>query len=198
MKKSIINVFIFAAGAVIGSAVTWKYTKDKYERIANEEIESVKEVYSRKFEPKKFEPEIFEPIDDVEASVEEVQEYCDKIEQCGYSTAVEINKERRGKSMTNDEPYVISPEEFDELDGYEAISLTYYNDGVLANMWDSKLDEDEIEELVGRDFAEHFGEYEDDSVFIRNDALRADYEICRDMRNYSDVVSGDDPHQVDE
>ena len=201
MKNSIINVFIFAAGAAIGSAVTWKFVKTKYERIANEEIESVKEVYSRKFEPKKFEPDKFEPIDDdsLAVSIDEVNRYCEEIEKCGYSTAVNINRERRGKPMTNDGPYVISPEEFDEIDGYDAVSLTYYHgDKVLTNMWDSPLDEDEIEEMVGKDFAEHYGEYEEDSVFIRNDDLKADYEICRDWRSFKDVVLGDDPQQEDE
>lgn len=199
MKNSIINVFIFAAGAAIGSAVTWKFVKTKYERIANEEIESVKEVYSRK--KKEEASESVEPIDDdsLATTIEEMNRYCDEIDKCGYSTAVNINRERRGKPMTNDGPYVISPEEFDEIDGYEAVSLTYYHgDRVLTNMWDSPLDEDEIEEMVGKDFAEHYGEYEEDSVFIRNDDLKADYEICRDWRSFKDVVLGDDPQQEDE
>ena len=62
MKKSITNIFIFAVGAVIGSAVTWKYTKAKYEQIAKEEIESVKEVYSRRAQTEA--EEKVEPIDD--------------------------------------------------------------------------------------------------------------------------------------
>ena len=49
MSKSILSkVFIFAVGAAIGSAVTWKLVKTKYEKIANEEIESVKEIYGAK------------------------------------------------------------------------------------------------------------------------------------------------------
>ena len=35
------GVFIFAAGAAIGSVVTWKIVKRKYERRAQEEIEWV-------------------------------------------------------------------------------------------------------------------------------------------------------------
>lgn len=200
MKKGIINVFIFAAGVAFGSAVTWKFAKAKYEQIANEEIESVKAVYSRKFEPETFEPEEFEPIDDdsLATTIEEANQYIDEIERCGYSTAVDINKERRGKPMIIEGPYVISPEEFDELDGYEAVSLTYYNDGVVANIFDTEYDEDEIEEMIGKDFATHFGEYEKDTVFIRNDELRADYEITRDYRDFRQVVSGDDPDREDE
>ena len=43
MNDTLNKVFIFAAGAIIGSVVTWKIVKTKYEQIANEEIESVKE-----------------------------------------------------------------------------------------------------------------------------------------------------------
>ena len=199
MKKSITNIFIFAVGAAIGSAVTWKFVKDKYERIAKEEIESVKEVYSRK----KFEQSI-DSLDDIidddslATSIEEANKYCEELLNNGYTKVAEINTERRGKTMMNDGPYVISPEEFDELDGYQAVSLTYFSDGVVANMWDSKLDNDEIEEMIGNDFASHFGEYEEDAVFIRNDELRADYEINYDHRNYSDIVPGDYPPQDDE
>ena len=48
MKNSFVKFVIFAAGAIIGSAVTWKYAKDKYEKIADEEIASVKEMYAKK------------------------------------------------------------------------------------------------------------------------------------------------------
>ena len=50
MKNALINLAMLAVGAAIGSAVTWKLVKTKYERIAQEEIDSVKEVYSRKEE----------------------------------------------------------------------------------------------------------------------------------------------------
>lgn len=87
------------------------------------------------------------------------------------------------------EPYVISPDDYGENDNYTQISLVYYaGDGVLADDEDEVVED--IEDTVGEDFAEHFGEYEDDSVFIRNDRLRCDYEILRDNRSFSDVAEG--------
>ncbi len=47
MNKST-NFFAFAAGFLIGSAVVWHYAKMKYEKLADEEIESVKAVFARK------------------------------------------------------------------------------------------------------------------------------------------------------
>ena len=83
-------------------------------------------------------------------------------------------------------PYVISPDEFDE-NGYQTVSLTYYADGVVEDDFYDVWDDDEIEEKIGRDSLNHFGEYEEDSVFVRNDDNETDYEILRDPRNYSDV-----------
>ena len=48
MRTLINKILIFAAGVVIGSAVTWKCIKDKYKKLADEEIASVKEIWSKK------------------------------------------------------------------------------------------------------------------------------------------------------
>ena len=45
MKSKFINVLMFAVGAAIGSAVTWKIVKTKYDRIVQEEIESIREAF---------------------------------------------------------------------------------------------------------------------------------------------------------
>lgn len=86
----------------------------------------------------------------------------------------------------SDTPYVISPDAFGEFDDYVLISLTYYSDGVLTDEDDEPIDD--IEGIVGKDYASHFGEYEEDSVFIRNDRMKCDYEILRDLRKYTDVL----------
>lgn len=50
------------------------------------------------------------------------------------------------------------------------------------------MDDDEIEETVGKGSLTHFGEYEPDSVFVRNDRLKVDYEILMDQRTYAQVL----------
>ena len=52
---------------------------------------------------------------------------------------------------------------------------------------------DDVEDIVGEGFSKHFGEYEEDSVFVRNDGKKHDYEILKDFRLYSDVVKNN-PH----
>ena len=174
---------MFAAGAAIGSAVTWKLAKDKYERLAQEEIESVKQVFTKKDHNDG--PKVEEVIVKEEPKPNnsaEMLTYKDIVKRYDY-TKYSIQKEE----PTNVErPYVIPPEEFGELDGYETISLTYYADDYLTDDMDELVDD--VEDIIGYESLEHFGEYEDDSVFVRNDAKRCDYEILRVEKNYRDVV----------
>ena len=83
-------------------------------------------------------------------------------------------------------PYVISPGEFGEMNGYTQISLTYFDDGILSD--ENGVIIDEPEDIVG-DALNHFGEYEEDSVFVRSDPKRCDYEILRDLRSYAEFRS---------
>lgn len=174
MNCTLSKVFLFAVGAAFGSAVTWKLLKTKYERIAQEEIDSVKEVFSKRAKEEKVEV-VEEPVSEEK---EHREEYVDTLNKLNYA-AEEVT------FMAD--PYVISPEEFGELgDDYETISLTYYADGVLADEMDEPIED--VDDIVGKDSLNHFGEYEDDSVFVRNDRMRCDYEILLDSRKYSDVV----------
>ena len=93
---------------------------------------------------------------------------------------------------TADKPHVISPEEFGEMEGYVQSSLTYYMDGVLTDEDDHIIDD--VEDIVGEGFSKHFGEYEEDSVFVRNDSKKHDYEILKDFRLYSDAVKNKPHH----
>ena len=43
MNNGLSKILFFAAGAIVGSVATWKFVEEKYKRIADEEIESVKE-----------------------------------------------------------------------------------------------------------------------------------------------------------
>ena len=55
---------------------------------------------------------------------------------------------------------------------------------------------EDVESMIGFESLSHFGEYEDDSVFVRNDARKCDYEILQDQRLYSDVIK-EMPHPME-
>ena len=208
MDNKITSFMMFIFGAAVGSVVTWQYIKKKYERIAQEEINSVKETFS-KLEVKSKDNES-EENNNVRTIVERakdkpsVVEYAAWLRRRGYTNYSDtdslsedsnVSEEEVDENMINDKPYVISPDEFGEFDDYDTISLTYYADQVLVDE-DDELVED-IEETVGFESLNAFGEYEDDSVFVRNDRLKCDYEILLDQRKYSDVIKRR-PHEVDD
>lgn len=209
MNNKITSFMIFIFGAAVGSVVTWQYTKKKYEQIAQEEIDSVKETFSKLKEVKSKDNES-EENNNVRTIVERAKdkpsivEYAAKLRKQGYtnysntdslSEDSNVSEEEVDENMINDEPYVISPDEFGELDDYDTISLTYYADQVLADENDELVED--IEETVGFESLNTFGQYEDDSVFVRNDRLKCDYEILLDHRKYSDVIKRR-PHEVDD
>ena len=167
MGKTFVNLLIFAAGAAIGSGITYMLMKDQYEIIPADPDES----------------ENIDSSDEDNQSIEEEKEdYADIITNNNYST---YNKEEVKTHMEN-KPYVISPAEFGEIYEYDTSSLTYYSDGVLTDE-DNKPIEN-VDEIVGEDSLNHFGEYEDDSVFVRNDKFKIDYEILADVRKYEDTL----------
>lgn len=180
----------FLIGACMGSMTTWYYTKSKYEQIAQEEIDSVKKVFApqndddadNKSDKKTFEDGVKEGIE--YAKIIKEQNYTDYSDISNTKTVKKANEKEKTESM--DKPYVIAPEEYGEFEEYETISLTYYSDGVLTDENDEVVDD--IENVVGLDALNHFGEYEDDSVFVRNDRLKSDYEIIADSRTYSEIL----------
>lgn len=172
---------IFCAGAIVGSVATWKFVETKYRRIADEEIQSVKEMYRRKKDTnmKNKAPDI-----DEEAVNDSIRQAMKIAEKEGYFSTDDKKPGKEEKSMEIGKPYIIPPEEFGECD-YDTNSLTYYTDGVLTDEYDEVIEDAEL--LVGNDYMNHFGEYEDDSVFVRNDELESDYEILADFGPFSDV-----------
>jgi hypothetical protein len=174
MNKAI----LFVAGAVAGSLVTWKLVEAKYKQIAEEEIASVVEHYKNKEqlmhdlelnEEKNITEETTTAYNNLVADLEYVSDEATVI--------VESNEEQF-------EPYVISPEEFGEKEGYDTKSWTYYADLVLADEDDDKVIEPES--IIG-DGLNHFGDFEDDSVYIRNDNNECDYEILKSERTFSEI-----------
>lgn len=180
MNSKLTHTITFLIGVALGGLAVWKYAREKYETIADEEIRSVKETFSRR-EPAAASSTSGETS---EHSEESVLSYAAMLRSKGYLP--EETGRKKGSATVNDKPYVISPEEFGELAGYGKISLTYYADGILTDENDEEVDD--VDEIVGTESLEHFGEYEDDSVFVRNDRLKCDYEILLDQRPYADAL----------
>lgn len=189
MNNTIGNLIIFSSGVAIGVAASWKFFETKYKKISQEEIDSVKKVFSLNKENNEstFEPDRNPENDEskenklrgMRVKIGPVDEYAKFVKDLGYTD------EEKGVENMHKRPYILSPDEFGELANYDTESLTYYADGVLTDESNNPIED--VGAIIVEDFADHFGEYEDDSVFVRNDDRKTDYEILRDERNFSDL-----------
>lgn len=172
MNNKLVGFLSFTVGGVVGFVAADKIMKQKHEQLVQDEIDSVKAAFRKEHPlPEKKPPKPTE---------QERKAYSQYTAKLGYT--------EEEKPVPIQAPHVISPEEFGDQDGYDEISLTYYADGTVTDDNDRAMDEDEIEETIGKDSLTHFGEYEDDSVFVRNDRLKVDYEILMDQRTYADIL----------
>ena len=197
MNDKLSSVIIFCGGVFIGGFLTWDFFKTKYEKIADEEIASVKETFEHR-----------EPRPDKNYNVEEVQKGNDAyinvspgvaeriiqiIDSNGYrnysNAQIEIEKKGGAADMELKHPYVITPEQYEDNVDYTKVSLTWYSDKILEDDWGNVLDPDDV---IGSDALTTFGQYEKDSVFVRDDDEQIDYEVLLDTRSYKETY-GHDP-----
>lgn len=159
------KIFIFATGVAVGSFITWKILDSQYEIVDDElDMDKKDDTVEKREDPKTTNKEI--------------------IDENKYTTYSDNKKKEKGDIM--DGIYVISPEEFGEDNDYGTESLTYYTDGIITDTYDNVI-EDPIA-LIG-DGVRHFGEYEDDSVFVRNENNKTDYEILADYKSYKETFT---------
>lgn len=178
----------FIVGIAVGSVTTWYLVKEKYRSLAQEEIDSVKEVFKKRQADSEgvLKSTTNENKRGLRASIpvsdQDVAEYVAKLrtllEEEGYTEY----SENMNKNSISEKPYVITPVQFGDHEEYDLITLTYYSNGVLTDENDEVIED--VDEVVGTDSLTHFGEYEDDSVFVRNDIRRCDYEVLFDRGQY--------------
>ena len=207
MNNPFKGALFFIMGAASASFITYKLVEKKFKDIADEEIKSVKEMYERKLkkveldkneEAKQDNPYFTQilPLDkesletktgEPSASWPKQNPYSSLVNDLGYSNKKE--EDEKVDMDSNPNVQVIPPEDFGEY-GYKCESLTYYADKVLTLDDDTKITA--VNNFVGPDALNTFGEYEDDSVFVRNHDMKTDFEILLDSRRYVDVVGTDE------
>ena len=154
-----------------GSVVTWEVVKYKFDLGPYEDI--IEEGGSENSE--------LTSVEGIEGVKKNAKNIIETQEYVAYNKSEEKEDD---ESMNNTGPYVITPDEYD-CSEYEPTTLNYYSDGVLTDIYDNKIDD--IDEMVGLESLEHFGEYEDDTVYVRDDSKKVDYEILRNSEEYYDL-----------
>ena len=183
------SLLTFVAGLAIGAGVTYVIQKNRYEEMIKDEVDDLREHYkSKECKPKESGLN--------KEGTDEVQSYRMKSEERKESMGRVHSLVRENKYTSCDDenlntetkpPFVVTPEEFATVPLWDVDTLRYHANDIIANDNNEIMDEDEIERILGMSVMEikdQFGVYEDDSVFIRNEALKCDYEILRDEDDY--------------
>lgn len=167
------GLIYFLSGVAVGAASTYLLLKGRYNA-------SEKEFYARKYderkpkEEEKEEQKVEEPKHTI-TEKPDIHEYARILAEQRYSN----------KDVKVENSHIISKREFEESE-YDAEALIYYADGVLAYETTDEV-VDNADEIVGTEFKDHFGEYEDNTVFVRNDEEQTDFEIIRYDQKYKEV-----------
>lgn len=185
------NVALLLVGAGVGSVITYKAVKDKYEARIDEEVKSVKDAFADLYDQRgdhKSENDEAEEDDELVRKArlaaearhkKSIKDYSNIIKNNGYS------EEKENENIMSDKPYIIDGDEFGELD-YEETSLTFYADGILADDEDDEVIDD-VSNIIGDDTLAMFEAEGVDTMYIRNDSRMTDYEVTRDLRTYEEV-----------
>lgn len=198
------TVIGFLVGLVVGSVLTYHGLKNKVEAEIDEEVNKVKEFYKDQLE--KQQAEYFEKEEYLKskaAVAEDKGSVVSKIinlknvekfeEKQNDETEDEAGSEETTTSafeiledniIAQDKPFVIEEDRVGEYISYYLISLIYFSDGVLTDDWEVPVENPD--ETVGKEYVEYF-ETGEDVVYVRNDKLKCDFEITRDLRTYEEV-----------
>ena len=212
MKKIIGGVIIFSIGFVSGILATAQYMKKQ-----NKEIEEEVEIESEKMPGGEI-PENNDVIKRMKEMTEEFEEYEERIKNEGYyvnekTTVIsesgdimydsdrpdppvcrydENGYEMDEYTVMADRPYNIPPEEYEvycEANGtWNSEEYTYYADGYVTDSQGLPVSPEDVIRCIGTEFPNWFGTYENDQIWIRNDELRMDFSVVRDLDNFVDIA----------
>lgn len=209
------NLLIFAAGAVVGGIVTWRIAKKTYEKIIADETEAAKksaqdeiDIYKTQLEDKidnyvkKTSNSASEESENDDDECEEVEEPEEEDEDEDYYAEPRYRYDSylneleyfKGKGRTDEigqinVPYIINETDVGDKMDYDLIHLTFYADHILTD--DANLPIKDIDEIVGPEALKCFLNEFVNIVYVRNERLGCDFEICRDLRRYADCRDQD-------
>ena len=191
MKKEIL---MFISGFAIGCLSTYlivnKKMSDKYEQIANEEIQSVMDSFSdeenlkrkKEIEKRKHEEDFLYDKNIDKLTTNYSKNNFEKYYDFEGRDEEEMAEMEHPQDDLKDQIYLIDLDTFTHEDNsFEKMTLEYYPESdILRCCEDNEILE--IDETIGLENLNNFGgSFEDfrDTMFIRNERLGIDYEVVR-------------------
>lgn len=179
MTKTLIT---FSAGAALGSALTYYFVKDYYRDIADEEISSVREAFDKPV--KKTESNVV-PITREKPPLEDI--YTQYVKETTNYNKI-MAESQHPEDDPSEEIETISPDDFAEFNSYDKETYLYYSEDNTLVKTSTQEGEDEvvddIENTIGFDALNNFGEFEDGVVYVRNSKISTDFEVILQEAKY--------------
>ena len=197
MKETLIRVAIFSVGVGVGVAASMTYFDKKYQKLADEEIESCRQAFSKPKvvlvkDEKVEEVKILEGETAVSGVMPNVYSSSVQLETKAYSDYYAPKKVEEAETLSprEDEPFDISVDEYEEDTEFMKVTLNLYlTDGALVY--------EETEELadegstVGLENLDDFSRTSFSSAYFRNPKNNIDYEVIKVDGSYRELIAGD-------
>lgn len=199
------SAFSALAGAATGFEVARRRLQAKYEKIAEEEIDEMRDHFRARLVAKEEKPDLSElgkkakelgyssdgdvPAPQGEVNTPAVPPEVRNVFEDRKSDH-EWDYETEKASRNPDKPYVIHYDERGETE-LEMITLTYYaGDDVLCNEKDTIIEDQD--KLVGVENLDRFGHGSQDVniVYVRNEDLSLEIEVIKSDKTYAEEVHG--------
>lgn len=193
MNKNVLCIITFGAGAAIGAGTAWYITKRSFEARTDEEIESVRQAYEKRY--KKLEEDLYKS--DGESSVlinsEPKQEPVKREEKVVKKAAEKPNiidyrsYYEGSEDRATLEPEIINENEYGENPNYRKVELTHTADGYLLDEDGEPIDDESgIVGYTSEEIEDQYIESGEDVVYIRNDDREVYYEVLRSEKFYDE------------
>lgn len=166
-----------------------RYFNEKYQKLADEEIESCKAIFENN-KPVKEEKSETEIVDGVVYAKNILSQDSDSAVSYSDYYAPKKVDEAKTLSPKEDEPFDISVEEYEEDSEFLKVTLNLYTeDGVLIFEESEEIaDEDST---IGSENLDDFARSSFGTAYFRNPKTTIDYEIIKVDGSYRELIAGD-------
>jgi len=188
-KVALYSAISFLIGSAIGAGCTFFFKMKQYDSTFRKRQEEMETFYRNK-EPKSVTP--VEPEGKmIPIKIEKKANMMEEARKIAADQGYIKKKYNKVSDQSSDEdveskPYVISMNEFGSEEMYEIDTWHLYSDGVITDDSNEPVDSDDVASFVSLQAIDMLKNSNSDSIYIRNERLRKDFEIIEEIGRYAD------------
>lgn len=180
---------VFCVGAIVGATSCYFLLNNHYKKLAQTEIDSVKEYFAKRKEQKEQENDIPKEQEKtnserIETEVVDYGEYAakkigDQLQENEKNRREEVMVKYEHPSDEDTLPYIIDDKTVGSVSFYSRATLLYYmgNDTLVDEESDEPVDD--IEGTIGFDNLEILKSIPETTIYVRNVGYGIDYEVIK-------------------